>query len=153
MITTHDRVNSDHCIKCKSKILDQYYLQTKDGIYHLQCLRCDHCDLVLDDQVNCYNRNGQIYCRIDYKRLFDQSSINDCNGCGLRIENGQFVQRTKSNRLFHLECFKCSICAVQLQPGQLYTQSDSTLELICELHFTKSSKCLFLVLLDCYNFL
>lgn len=130
----------DHCIKCKNKILDKYYLQTKDGIYHSNCLRCGQCDLKLDGQVNCYNRNGQIYCRTDYERLFHQS-INSCFRCGISIKTGQLVQRVNStNTLFHLECFKCSICSTTLRAGQRYTFLEPNFELFCELHFTESSK-------------
>lgn len=145
MITSSPN-RSECCAKCRSVILDKYYLATKDGVYHSACLRCVHCDLELDGQVNCYNRNGQIYCRTDYERLFHQSAT-VCSKCGLTVQVGQFVHsicRADSVRLFHLECFKCAICDTVLQPGQRYAFLQA--ELFCELHFTNSSKCsLFLV--------
>lgn len=132
---TPDR-SSQSCAKCRTSIFDKYYLATKDGVYHSHCLRCEHCDLELDGQVNCYNRNGQIYCRTDYERLFHQSAA-VCSKCGLIVQVGQFVQRASSSALFHLDCFRCAICDTFLQPGQRYAllQTDSGHKLFCELHF------------------
>ena len=140
MITLH---KIDHCVKCKSQILDKYCLQTKDGIYHMQCLRCHHCNLELDGQAFCYNRNGDIYCKIDYERLFNQSS---CIKCGVCIKFGQFIQRIDSTKIFHLDCFKCSICDLPLEPGQRFAFLHQTSELLCELHFnSESSKCVYFI--------
>lgn len=139
MITVQQ--TTDHCVKCKSKIKDKYCLQTKDGIYHVHCLRCEHCDRALDGQVNCYNRNGQIFCKIDYEKLFHQSTVSSCCfRCARRIEFGQFVQRANATAIFHLECFRCSICSSQLQPGERYTLNERSSNLLCERHLTKSSK-------------
>ena len=132
---TPDR-SLESCAKCRTRILDKYYLATKDGVYHSHCLRCEHCDLELDGQTNCYNRNGQIYCRTDYERLFHQSAT-VCSKCGLIVQVGQFVQRASSSALFHLDCFRCAICDTFLQPGQRYAllQTSSGHKLFCELHF------------------
>ena len=138
MITSSSGRSESRCAKCQRPILDKYYLATKDGVYHSHCLRCEHCDLELAGQVNCYNRNGQIYCRADYERLFHRSAT-VCSKCGLTVQVGQFVQRASSSTLFHLDCFRCAICDTVLQPGQRYTllqqQADSGHELFCELHF------------------
>lgn len=147
-----ERSLSQSCAKCGRRIVDKYYLATKDGAYHSHCLRCEHCDLELAGQVHCYNRNGQIYCRTDYERLFHRSAT-VCSRCGLRLQVGQFVQRANSSTLFHLDCFRCVICDIVLQPGQRYTflQPNTSAELFCELHFANSSKFGFALLFQIEN--
>ncbi|KAL2736346.1 protein apterous-like [Vespula maculifrons] len=56
------------CAGCGLRISDRYYLQAVDRRWHASCLQCSHCRQGLDNEVTCFCRNGNIYCKKDYYR-------------------------------------------------------------------------------------
>jgi LIM homeobox protein 2/9 len=56
------------CDGCGGRITDRYYLVTVDRHWHSACLKCCECKLVLDSQVSCFVKDGNIYCKEDFYR-------------------------------------------------------------------------------------
>ncbi|KAK7573373.1 hypothetical protein V9T40_010564 [Parthenolecanium corni] len=56
------------CAGCGRQIADRFYLYTEDTPWHVSCLQCSQCARTLDQEVTCFARDGNIYCRKDYQR-------------------------------------------------------------------------------------
>lgn len=56
------------CAGCGRQISDRFYLYAVDRQWHASCLQCSQCGRTLDDEVTCFARDGNIYCRKDYQR-------------------------------------------------------------------------------------
>lgn len=56
------------CAGCGQQISDRFYLYAVDRQWHASCLQCSQCARTLDDEVTCFARDGNIYCRKDYQR-------------------------------------------------------------------------------------
>ncbi|PAA54469.1 hypothetical protein BOX15_Mlig001522g1, partial [Macrostomum lignano] len=93
---------------------------------------------------SCYTKGGMILCRTDYIRLF--GSHGTCAGCSMHISATEFVLRSSassegggggSSRVYHVQCFVCSQCRCQLQPGDRYALLPSGLP-VCESDFAKA---------------
>ncbi|KAK6629382.1 LIM/homeobox protein Lhx9 [Polyplax serrata] len=101
------------CAGCGSRILDRYYLLAVDRQWHSPCLKCCECKLPLDTELTCFARDGNIYCKEDYYRLF---AIKRCNRCQMGISASELVMRAK-DMVFHLNCFTCTSCGIPLSKG------------------------------------
>lgn len=66
-----------------------------------------------------------------YRRLY---SKNYCIACGKFINSEELVMRT-SDSVFHLQCFSCVVCGVQLQKGEQYVIKQS--QLFCRMDYIK----------------
>ncbi|KAE9524814.1 hypothetical protein AGLY_014864 [Aphis glycines] len=56
------------CRGCSDPITDRFLLKVSDKIWHVSCLRCCVCNLVLEDEPSCFIKDDSIYCRQDYAR-------------------------------------------------------------------------------------
>jgi len=54
------------CGGCCGPICDRYIMRVVDTYYHEGCLQCTQCSMRL--MHSCFQRNGKLYCRIDYER-------------------------------------------------------------------------------------
>uniref|UniRef100_A0A336MYA1 CSON002957 protein n=1 Tax=Culicoides sonorensis TaxID=179676 RepID=A0A336MYA1_CULSO len=122
--------NNIVCGSCCQPICDRYLLRVGDISYHESCLQCCACDAHLLN--SCFHRNGKIYCRIDYERLFVK---NHCFSCGEKISSDEFVMRASVENIFHLKCFVCVVCGVRLQKGDQYVIKQS--QLFCRPDYEK----------------
>ena len=52
------------CKICTEPIFDQFVLKVEDKFFHIQCLKCDVCEIKLSDK--CYNRDDKAYCKEDF---------------------------------------------------------------------------------------
>ena len=68
-------------------------------------------------------------------RLFGTSGA--CTACGQQIPASELVMRTQ-NRVYHLKCFACSSCHIQLVPGDRYTLVNGSI--VCENDHSKLFK-------------
>lgn len=117
------------CVGCAKEIQDQYILRVSPDLeWHSACLRCHECNQFLDENCTCFVKDGKTYCKRDYVRLFGTK----CDKCGCSFSKNDFVMRAKT-KIFHLKCFKCTVCERQLNPGDefalrennvLYCKSD-----------------------------
>merc|ERR1719242_2558813 len=112
------------CVGCGGQIHDQYILRVAPNLeWHAACLKCCECKKFLDESCTCFVRDGKIYCKDDYLRLFGTK----CEKCHNSFGKTDFVMRAK-NKIFHLECFRCIACHKQLIPGEEFAlQNDGTL--------------------------
>ena len=56
------------CAGCRLRIVDKYYLCAVEAKWHTACLKCAECGVELENQLSCFERDGQIYCKDDYVR-------------------------------------------------------------------------------------
>ncbi|XP_014615048.1 PREDICTED: LIM/homeobox protein Lhx9-like isoform X3 [Polistes canadensis] len=118
------------CAGCGLRISDRYYLQAVDRRWHAACLQCSHCRQGLDNEVTCFCRNGNIYCKKDYYRMF--GSLKRCARCQAAILSSELVMRAR-DLVFHVRCFSCAVCAVLLTKGDHFGMRDGTV--LCRLHY------------------
>ena len=56
------------CAGCQLRIEDKFYLTAVDAKWHSACLKCAECGVELETQSSCFERDGHIYCKEDYRR-------------------------------------------------------------------------------------
>ncbi|XP_072554517.1 insulin gene enhancer protein isl-2a [Paramormyrops kingsleyae] len=113
------------CVGCGSQIQDQYLLRVSPDLeWHAACLKCAECSQYLDETCTCFVRDGKTYCKRDYIRLFGIK----CFKCNLGFSSSDLVMRARDN-VYHIECFRCSVCSRQLLPGDEFSLRDE--ELLC----------------------
>lgn len=117
------------CAGCGGQIGDRYFLNAADQQWHIQCLRCNECQLQLDSELTCYSKDGKIYCKEDYFKRF---SVKRCARCYLAISSNEMVMRAKG-LVFHLVCFTCTVCSRPLTPGDYFGMRDD--QVYCRLHY------------------
>ncbi|KAL1402581.1 hypothetical protein pipiens_006029 [Culex pipiens pipiens] len=117
------------CGQCCSPICDRYIMKVVDISYHENCLQCTSCAIRL--MHSCFMRDGKLYCRFDYERLYGR---NRCLGCGEKIGADELVMRALEN-VFHLKCFICVVCGIRLQKGDQYVIKQS--QLFCRPDYEK----------------
>ncbi|XP_030385787.1 LIM homeobox transcription factor 1-beta [Scaptodrosophila lebanonensis] len=119
----------NQCAYCCQPICDRYIMRVVDNSFHEGCLKCATCSLHLVH--TCYARDGKLYCRIDYERLYIR---NRCLGCGHKIAADELVMRTHDN-VFHLKCFACVVCGALLKKGEQYVVKQG--QLFCRFDYEK----------------
>ncbi|KAJ8737897.1 hypothetical protein PYW08_000492 [Mythimna loreyi] len=124
----------DECAGCGGRIQDRYYLLAVDRQWHGSCLRCCECRLPLDTELTCFSRDGNIYCKEDYYRLF---CVKRCARCGNGITANELVMRAR-DLVYHLTCFTCVACGTQLSKGDVFGMRDGLV--YCRPHY--DSACL-----------
>jgi LIM homeobox protein 2/9 len=56
------------CVGCGTFIDDLYYLMIVNRSWHLSCLKCFDCGILLEQEKTCFTKNGQTFCKDDYRR-------------------------------------------------------------------------------------
>ncbi|TWW67350.1 insulin gene enhancer protein isl-2b isoform X1 [Takifugu flavidus] len=113
------------CVGCGSQIHDQYILKVSPDLeWHAACLKCAECSQYLDETCTCFVRDGKTYCKRDYVRLFGIK----CAKCNLGFSSSDLVMRARDH-VYHIECFRCSVCSRQLLPGDEFSLREE--ELLC----------------------
>jgi insulin gene enhancer protein ISL-1 len=111
------------CVGCSKIIHDQYILRVAPDLeWHAACLKCQECHQFLDENCTCFVRDGKTYCKRDYVRLFGTK----CDKCGSSFSKNDFVMRAKS-KIYHVKCFRCTACEIQLNPGDEFALRESGL--------------------------
>ncbi|OXU26845.1 hypothetical protein TSAR_014467 [Trichomalopsis sarcophagae] len=121
------------CGGCGREIAERWYLRAADRPWHCGCLRCCHCRLPLAAELTCFARDGNIYCKEDYYRLF---AVSRCSRCRAGISATELVMRAR-DLVYHVACFTCASCGTPLNKGDHFGQRDGLVycrphyELIC----------------------
>ncbi len=123
------------CYSCRQRILEASLVKAGEDVYlHEDCMRCCTCSERLE--TRCYVRNGAVYCRADYVRLFWPR----CAGCGAVLEATAAVQRVgETGGYYHPACFACCHCARPLAKGDRFGQ-DPQGRVLCETDFLASQE-------------
>ncbi|XP_077452781.1 insulin gene enhancer protein isl-2a [Stigmatopora argus] len=113
------------CVGCGSQIHDQYIMRVSPDLeWHAACLKCAECSQYLDESCTCFVRDGKTYCKRDYGRLFGIK----CAKCNTGFCSSDLVMRARES-VYHMECFRCSVCSRHLLPGDEFSVRDD--ELLC----------------------
>nr|XP_019606757.1 PREDICTED: insulin gene enhancer protein ISL-2 isoform X2 [Rhinolophus sinicus] len=113
------------CVGCGSQIHDQFILRVSPDLeWHAACLKCAECSQYLDETCTCFVRDGKTYCKRDYVRLFGIK----CAKCQVGFSSSDLVMRARDS-VYHIECFRCSVCSRQLLPGDEFSLREH--ELLC----------------------
>ncbi|XP_036211152.1 insulin gene enhancer protein ISL-2 [Myotis myotis] len=113
------------CVGCGSQIHDPFILRVSPDLeWHAACLKCAECSQYLDETCTCFVRDGKTYCKRDYARLFGVK----CAQCRVGFSSSDLVMRARDS-VYHIECFRCSVCSRQLLPGDEFSLREH--ELLC----------------------
>lgn len=107
------------CGGCGREIAERWYLRAADRAWHCGCLRCCHCRVPLAAELTCFARDGNIYCKEDYYRLF----AGRCSRCRAGISATELVMRAR-DLVYHVACFTCASCGTPLNKGDHFGQRD-----------------------------
>ncbi|CAF0725814.1 unnamed protein product, partial [Didymodactylos carnosus] len=132
-ISNTTNIKPIECSGCYQKIDEKYYLFVAEKCWHLTCLKCHECQMVLDTELTCYSKDGLFFCRKDYYKCYGRYR---CHKCHQSLTPNDLILRT-CDYLYHVNCFSCCLCQQLLQPGDEYGLRDSFL--LCRSHFEQSS--------------
>ncbi|XP_054289339.1 LIM/homeobox protein Lhx9-like isoform X2 [Macrosteles quadrilineatus] len=117
------------CAGCGRRISDRFYLFAVERRWHSSCLQCCQCRRALDGEITCFARDGNIYCKKDYYRLF---GMKRCGRCQAAILASELVMRARE-MVFHVHCFSCAVCQTVLAKGDTFGMRDGAV--FCRLHY------------------
>ncbi|VDK75042.1 unnamed protein product [Litomosoides sigmodontis] len=131
---------AERCAACSHFIMDMV-LQALGKSYHPRCFRCERCKSCLDGVPFALDSEGHVYCIDDYHRLFAPK----CAACSQAImpnkETGETVHVVAINRDYHIECYTCKGCGMQLtdEPEKrCYPLNDQLLCKHCHIHWVRT---------------
>ncbi|XP_044756243.1 LIM/homeobox protein Lhx9-like [Coccinella septempunctata] len=123
------------CAGCRGRIHDRFYLLAVDRQWHAGCLKCCECKLPLDSELTCFARDGNIYCKEDYYRMF---AVTKCGRCQTGIAANELVMRAR-DLVYHLHCFSCASCGIPLAKGDHFGMRDGLI--YCRPHYSLLDFC------------
>merc|ERR1711971_1029601 len=115
------------CRECNKAIQDEFLLVVGSSCLHQECLKCSVCCEELSD--SCFSKYEQFYCKKDFYKMFGPK----CGACHLVFDEID-QDRSFGQSQFHVDCFSCSKCGVNLDKG-MQAAVDQMGNLLCEQDF------------------
>ena len=112
------------CRECNKAIEDEFVFAVGSISLHQECLRCSVCCHQLSD--SCFSKFDQFYCKKDFYKMFGPK----CGACHLVFTETDKVCSIGQSQ-FHVDCFSCSKCGVNLDKG-MKAAVDQMGSLLCE---------------------
>jgi LIM domain-containing protein len=105
--------NSSRCVEC-GKIITDMVLQALGKSYHPRCFRCTKCYQCLDGVPFAVDNESKVFCMEDYQKMFSPN----CSVCMKPIKAandfGQIVRVVAMEKEYHIDCYRCEGCGIQL---------------------------------------
>ncbi|KAK0425988.1 hypothetical protein QR680_009490 [Steinernema hermaphroditum] len=132
--------NAEKCEECGHPILDMV-LQALGKSFHPSCFRCKQCRTKLDGIPFALDDEGNVFCMDDYQK----KTLPRCAACLHSIlphaESGKVVRVVALNKEFHIACYVCEGCGVQLTNevgGRCYPLNEHLLCRNCHVHWERT---------------
>uniref|UniRef100_A0A915EQE4 Uncharacterized protein n=1 Tax=Ditylenchus dipsaci TaxID=166011 RepID=A0A915EQE4_9BILA len=114
------------CGLCGTKISEvckSFFLIGQQS-WHTHCARCCVCGEHLATTPTCFHRDGLF-------KFINRSCERCCHAIGV----GEIVMHATRDKVFHLNCFNCALCAQALRPGDTYFLGAQPGAIFCQSHY------------------
>jgi len=116
----------DKCKKCNQAIEENAIRTQEDDVYHADCFTCTQCGVVLHGKF--FNVKDDKLCEDCFTKTREK-----CHRCSRPIYEASL---RAMERIYHPECFKCSLCPKTLEGTQFFI-TDDTKEPVCKEDFER----------------
>lgn len=101
------QLSGSKCYVCQGIIPPDDQVDVADKVYHSACLVCNHCKQPLGQSERMYHKDGVVYCKADFLRLFAKN----CTACGKSITTKTV---SVNQETYHPACLRCGVCDAQM---------------------------------------